>query len=299
MTTPEPIHEVQVSPVVKVARDLREIVEMCGHLDDQAEHKANARIDGHVLPGGLATVAAAGVANIEAWQFKYDAAEAWNAANPHKVPRPTDHIEDEDDTWEPPLQTLCFWSEQWRAEHGAEYDIRPTVASEANFIRWALDWAWDHEPRFDDFAKDVRRARVRIENVLYAGNRAERTRVVCDRADCETPRRLIRKYGFAEDGSDDWWRCPSCKARYDAEGVQKAHAHMLRSEGAERWVEQIDAIGTLKAQGRSEKTVRAWLASEAIAVSSFCDPITHQVWVWWPDLWTKHLTAPTRNRTSA
>jgi len=295
----EPTPEAQAGPVVKVARDLREIVAMCAHLDDQAEHEANAHIDGHALPGGLAMVAMAGVANLEAWQSQYDAAEAWNAANPKRQQRPTDHIEDEDDEWEPPLQTLAFWSEQWRAEHGAEYDQRPTVASEANFIRWALDWAWDHEVRWDDFAKDIRAARVRIENVLYAGNRAERTRVVCDRADCEKPARLIRKYGFAEDGSDDWWRCPSCKTRFDADGVSKAHAHMLRSEGAERWVEQVDAIGTLKAQGRAERTIRGWLGDRAIAVQSFCDPVTHRVWVWWPDLWHKHLTTPTRKRDSA
>lgn len=284
----EPAAEVQVGPVVKVARDLREIVAMCEHLDDQAEHKANARIDGTVLPGGLAMVALAGVANIEAWESRFETAE--------RLGLDTSYSEDEDDSWEPPLQTLCFWSEQWRAEHGAEYDRRPTVASEANFIRWALDWAWDHEPRWDDFAADIRRARVRIENVLYAGNRAERTRVVCNQCD-KTPR-LIRKYGDELDGSGDWWRCPACKYRFDAEGVSKAHAYMLRSEGAERWVEQVDAIGTLKAQGRPERTIRAWLADESIAVQSFCDPVTHTVWVWWPDLWRRHLTVATRRRTA-
>lgn len=285
-------------PTVKVARDLTEIVSMCAHLDEQAEHKANAQLDGTGLPGGLAMVSLAGVANIEAWGHRYEATEAWNAANPHRKPRPIDHIEDEDDAWEPPLQTLVFWSEQWRAQHGAEYDQRPTVASEANFIRWALDWAWDNEAHWDDFASDVRRARVRIENVLYAGNRVERTRVTCDRADCEDgPPRLIRKYGNEPDGSDDWWRCPKCKHRFDADGVSTAHARMLRSEGAARWVRQADAIGTLKAQGRGERTIRRWLA--ACEVEAYCDPVTHDVWVWWPSVWTLHCTTPTRQTSSA
>lgn len=286
--------EVQADPVVKVARDLREIVEMCAHLDDQAEHKANVKLDGRVLPGGLAMVALSPVANLEAWENQQQAAE--------RTGRPYASAEDEDGDWEPPLQTLLFWSEQWRAQHGQEFEPEPhrpypTVATEANWIRWALNWAWDNEPQWDDFAADVRAARVRVENVLYAGNRAERTRITCDH--CEKAPRLIRKYGDATDGTEDWWLCPSCKHRFDTEGVSRAHAKMLRSEGAEKWVHQIDAIGTLKAQGRAEPTVRAWLVDKTIAVSSYCDPVTHVVWVWWPDLWHKHLTTATRKRTSA
>ncbi len=279
---------IDVHPTVKVARDLTEIVSMCDHLDEQAEHKASARLDGTVMPGGLAMVALADVANIEAWQHQYDARVNHG--------RDVSHADDEDDTWEPPLQTLAFWSEQWRAHHGAEYDnAKRTVATEANFIRYQLDWAWENEPHWDDFAADIRRARVRIENVLYAGNRAERTRVVCDRVECEdNPPRLIRKYGYAADGSDDWWRCPKCKHRFDAEGVSNAHARMLRSKGAETWVRQSDAIGTLKAQGRGERTIRRWLAE--CEVEAYCDPVTHEVWVWWPSIWRLHLTTPTRQR---
>lgn len=278
--------EAQAGPVVKVARDLTEIVNMTAELDDQAEHKANARIDGTGLPGGLAMVAMAGVANLEAWEHRYEAAE--------RLGQDTSWIEDEDDTWEPPLQTLCFWSEQWRAEHGAEYDQRPTVASEANFIRFLLDWAWDNELHWDDFAADIRKARVRMENVLYAGSRPERTRIVCNR--CDAKPRLIVLRGKADDCSDDMWKCPGCKVRLDAEDVRRAHAAMLRSEGAERWIAQADAIGTLKAQGRPERTVRAWLA--AGEGSAYCDPVTHQVWVWWPDLWRRHLVTGTRKKNS-
>jgi hypothetical protein len=69
---------------------------------------------------------------------------------------------------------------------------------------------------------------------------------------------------------------------------------MLRSEGAAKWVHQVDAIGTLKAQGRSERTVRQWLLEGE--GDGFCDPVTHEVWVWWPSLWRKHLMTPTRKR---
>lgn len=67
-TTPE------VGPMVKVARDLSAIIDMTPQLDEQAEAKANATMDGHNLPGGLAMVALAPVANIEAWEHQYEAA---------------------------------------------------------------------------------------------------------------------------------------------------------------------------------------------------------------------------------
>lgn len=327
MSEQEP--EVQAGPVVKVARDLTEILAMTAALDDQAEHKANARIDGTGLPGGLAMVALAHVANLEAWEAQY---EAWEHFG-----RPRDHVEDEDDAWEPPLQTLCFWSEQWRAQHGAEYDMRPTVASEAAFIRWALDWAWDNEPHWDDFANDVRKARVRMENVLYAGKRPERTRIVCDQ--CEEAPQLLKLPGIAEDGSDDRWKCPGCKHKFDQDGLRRAHGRQLRHEAAARFVDQGDAIATLRAQGRPERTVRKWLAPlspldeceecderwphqefpacprkdargnecggllrtvwrgdrEAL-VEGYCELGTRKRFVWWPDLWRRHLSTPTRNR---
>lgn len=277
----------EVDAVTKVARDLREIVNMTAELDDQAEHKHSARIDGTVIPGGLAMVALAGVANHEAWENMQQATERYG--------RDFTSAEDEDDEWEPPLQTLCFWSEQWRRDHNAEYDQRPTVKSEANFLRFLLEWAWENELHWDDFAADVRRARVRLENVLYAGERPERSRIECP--DCDEPVRLIVLRGVADDCSDDVWKCPRCKNRLGRDEVSKAHAKMLRSKGAERWVRQVEAISTLRAQGRPERTVRQWLAiGEG---SAYCDPDTHEVWCWWPDLWRRHLVTPTRNRASA
>lgn len=264
--------------VTKVARNLSAIEDMTAALLTQAVHKANDRM----MPGGAAMVSLASVANQEAWEHIFEAAE-------HNG-RDVTHVEEEDDTWEPPLQTLCFWSEQWRKEHGYELDQRPTIASEANFIRWCLNWAWDNEPHFEDFARDVHRARMRLENVLYDGRRAERTRVVCDR--CEPGPRLLKVYGDTE--ADDRWKCPACKHRFDLDDFGRAHAAQLRSQGAERFVNLRDAIGTLKAQGRPERTIRKWF--EECQVEAWCDPVTREVRVWWPDLWRLHCATQTRKR---
>lgn len=273
-----------IHPTVKVARDLSAIVELHERLASQAEHQASHSL----MPGGYAMVALGNVANIEAWENRQQATE--------RYARAYTSVEDEDpdEAWSP-FQLLEFWSEQWRREHGAEYDQRPTITSEANFIRWALDWAWENEPAWDDFATDINRARVRLEDIVHAGKRVELSRIVCP--NCETKPRLIVIRGNDEDGTDDVWKCHACKLRLLPEGVHQAHAKMLRSEGAERWVHQVDAIATLKAQGRPEPTIRAWLADGE--GNGFCDPKTHEVWVWWPDLWSKHLTTPTRKRASA
>lgn len=277
----------QVGPVVKVARDLREIEYLHDRLEQQVQHKANDRL----MPGGLAMVALGAVANREAWLNRLASLERAGVDV-------TDILDDHDEEWEPPLQTLIFWSEDWRREHGSEYGIRPTIHTEAAFLRFVLDWAWDHELRFHDFARDINAARRRLENLLCASRVPERTRVVCNR--CEKAPRLMVFRGEMPDGSDDRWKCPNrdCGDRwYSAGDVHDAHAAMLRSEGAAKWVHQVDAIGTLRAQGRPERTVRAWLADGV--GSGYCDPMTHEVWVWWPELWTKHASTPTRNRASA
>lgn len=265
----------------KVARDLHEIAALATALHDQAIHKANAAL----MPGGDAMVALAPVGNQEAWQHRYDTAE--------RLALDTSFVELEDDADQPPLQMLRAWSDRYRAVLGAEYDHIPTIASETNFLRFHLDWIAMNEPLWDAFARTVNAARLKSENILYAGDRAERSRIICDQ--CDTPRRLIKLR--AVEGADDAWKCTNCKTRYGIDDLARAHARMLRSEGAERWVTQTEAIATLKTQGRPERTIRKWLADGEGA--GYCDPKTHVVWVWWPDLWRKHLITPTRKREAA
>lgn len=247
----EMTEEVQADPVTKVARNLTAILELSANLEAQAIEKANDRL----MPGGLAMVALAPVANLDEWAEQLEAAEHRHQANPDRWKFPV--IEDEDD-WEPPLQTLRFWSEAWRTHHGMTYGTVITLDSEANFIRWALGWAWDHEEHWDDFAADVAKTRSRLENVLNAGTRPERSRVVCDRDHCDTHPRLIKVHSHGS-VDDDHHKCPSCKSRFNADEFKRAHAKQLRSAGAEKYVALPDAIGTLKAQGRALPTIRKWL----------------------------------------
>lgn len=233
-------------PTAKVARDLTEIVDLHERLAAQAEHQASHSL----MPGGHAMVALAGVANLEAWENMNDATERYAKAYTSA------EDEDPDEAWSP-FQILEFWSEQWRRELDAEYDQRPTISSEANFIRHCLDWAWDHELAWDDFVRDIRRARVRLEDILHAGNRVETSRIVCDQ--CEAQAKLIVLRGAADDGSEDQWKCSYCKERFDRKGMLRAHAAQLRQESAAKYLRQDEAIATLVMQGRNERMVRRWL----------------------------------------
>lgn len=280
---PEP----QASPVVKVARDLTEIVDLHRRLAEQAVHQAGAKVDGTSLPGGAAMVALGPVANLEAWGNQNATDERMGLAYTS--------VEDEDpeEAWSP-FQLLEFWSEDWRRVHEAEYGRRPTIESEANFIRWALDWAWENEPRWDDFAADVRKARVKLEDILSAGNRAERSRVPCSSEACEPQPRLIVIRG--EGDTPDHHKCPACKTRYMPDDYDRALGRQMRSEGAARFVPKRDAVAVLRDQGRPGETIRKWFAD--LEVETYCEVGTRRVFVWWPDLWRKHLSTPTRKRAS-
>lgn len=217
--------------VDKVAANLTAIEDMFTRLEEQAIESANDPM----MPGGAALVSLAHVASPEAWEHVFEASVARGSD--------TSRIDDEDDTWEPPLQTLLFWSEQWRREHGYELDRRPTLASEANFIRWSLNWAWENEPHFEDFASDVATARTRLENLLTEGKRTVRG-VPClscevdlirkqhDRRDCSNV--ACRRTGCSHDrgGLRDEWVCPSCERAYEEEDYRNAvtYSHYLAAE---------------------------------------------------------------------
>lgn len=65
---------------------------------------------------------------------------------------------------------------------------------------------------------------------------------------------------WASDPQHDRWKCPSCRHHFTDAELQRAHARMLWRPEAERWVRLPEAIATLKAQGRGERTIRRWLA---------------------------------------
>jgi hypothetical protein len=243
------------SAVTKVARNLSAIEDMTAQLLTQAIHKANDR----EMPGGDAMTALAHVASLTDWERRIEVTEAvwWESPETTHEDRPDWLGSDEDDTWEPPLQTLLFWSEQWRDVHGYDLDRRPTIASEAGFIRWALNWAWENEPHFEDFAREMEAVQRRMENMLYAGVRVERG-APCLYDECKG-RRIVRHVD--DNGERTDWRCSSCKREWDedryAQMVTAAHeAAKFEEVAGDMWC-SVDYAS--RDTGRSPKTIRTWI----------------------------------------
>lgn len=256
-----------VDPVTKVAIDLREIVDLYADLLAQAVNDA----DDPLIPGGEAMVGMSPVASIEGWENLNATAERTGLALTH----PED--EDPDDLW-PPLQTLLFWSEDWRREHGYELERRPTIASEVGFLRNMLTWAWDHEPHFADFAGDVHSARAKLEAILSAGKRDVRG-VQCLSCDA-TLRRYSRDprephFCGGHEGLCGWphrfcphdrgglvdeYRCPKCDRRYTVEEYVRAVKQMHVAHAEWLMLEQCAARTGVK-----PGTIKVWVTRGKVA----------------------------------
>jgi len=258
--------------ILKTSASLRTIINMAHRLDSRALDLANSSL----MPGGAAMVNLAHVADLDTWARRNDLSADELAT-----------YEDPDELWSP-FQMLRFWSEQWRAELGMNYtdpNWYPTIQSEAAFLGNpdVLEWAWNNEVHFDEFAGDVGSARSRLESILHEGERPDRIRVVCP--DCDAGKRLIIVYGLDEE--TDRWKCPECKHKFDADEVGRAFAKQLRSSGAARWVSLADALSIMCREGWQEKTVRGWADSDRVERSR--DEVGRLL-VWWPDIWRAHLT---------
>lgn len=144
-----------------------------------------------------------------------------------------------------PLIVLGGWASVYREafEHGDTGAV--TVADEREYLDRNLmrAAAWPHVP-FEDFARDVRRCRDHIENVIHAGEQIDRG-APCFR--CGTD--LERVWGKTE--KDDGWRCPTCADFRSPEDYRRnvAQQHLAHSDRLTlKEIEQAYSIpgGTLR-----------------------------------------------------
>lgn len=255
------------NPRADVAQDLRTIVALHDDLLTQAVHSANDPL----MPGGQAMVELAYVALPSQYARQIDYLEEVLETYPD--------LNHEDDSWEPPLQTLLFWSERWRIDRGFPLeDRRPTIGSEAHFLRTSVDWAWENELHFEDFVKDVADAKRRIENTLSAGNRVAFRGVPCMYESCRGTQ-LVRKTvpTRGKNGKKTWrlsdWHCPKCKRSWTPEEyTRNIYAAIQRSK-----IEQIDdelwctVDHAATRTGRPEGTVRSWVSRGDVSAVCWID----------------------------
>lgn len=240
-------------PRTKVARDLSAIIAASHLLEDQAAHHATDSDDPDRILGGDAMGELGPVASLSAWEATFEAAEALGLDTSYAYDQP-------DDEGQTVLQRLTFWTEAYRAEWNKPKP-RPTIASEAEFLRSVLDWCWQHEVKFEDLARDVEAARKQLEDVADARKRwSRRGRVHCTNPECEDKPRLIRVYGDRAKGQPDSWKCPACKWRYDDDAYLRMLESQARSESAQRFVTVAEALHMLRTRAVPERVARRWVA---------------------------------------
>ena len=264
-------------PTIKVRRDLTEILTLVEQLPEQATQHARSRL----MPGGTALVAGAPVSDLDDWAENLAAAELHHYATcprrDHRDCHFADHVYDEDDQdHEAPLQTLLFWSTRVRVVLDAPLTgRRPTITSEASLLRHQLDWIWDHA------------VRTRLEDVVHAGRRQDRSHVHCTQPGCEKHPRLIRIHG------PRWvtaWHCTSCATEIPEQRACST-CHRRYPAGPQRHCDRLPKAGADACGGRIVSTVdldhcpAPWCWSVAPALPVHVSDPDHD---WWKCPHCKH-----------
>lgn len=269
---------------LRITIDLRAVEDLCAYLGEEAiEHPTDKR-----GPGGEALMMDSPASNLEAWEHRYEAAEA--DARRRELAFVSgyggrDYAGDQDAELHP-LLVLATWEDALRDERDQPTDLRATITRAAAYIRGSLEWAFSEDEngdqRFlgvDQLSIDLRQCRAMLENLLSAGERAERSRVKCVAEDCDERPQLVRKY--ADAAADDHWRCPACRARYDHDEFIRALGIHLHSEAADdAWVTVADAAHSI---GRPANTVRTWIKAEKVSTQITPGPPT-TTYVLWTDI---------------
>jgi hypothetical protein len=244
-----------------IAQSLTSIVVLYRDLEDEALH----RYADKNMPGGDALNYLGPVANLEAYGYR-QLSDLMGRTKTRAKTKDGDLIADPETDDAPPLLVLASWHDVIREHRGfAPSEVRASITKEADGIRASIDWmlAEDHDglPNFlpaDELAKDLRRVVARLENVLKAGERADRIKAECKF--CPPAPRLSVRHGANEDHSDDSWFCSNCNAAYDIAGVSSCWRQMLVKRGdPPEWVSVMQASTAL---ARSPKSIRNWIKDE-------------------------------------
>lgn len=264
---------------------LREIERLYAELLEQSMRGGN---DGRLIaaapiPGGQAVVA------LSPWSFGLDDGSHRLMYDQQGAPR--EHFDASrvdryrDEHWADyrreihPTATLATWSLAWRDWFGhTDTQLAVTVRSASTYLRLNLEHMQaqgdDGAPDLDEMTRDLHAVKTQLENIVYDGQREERSEVPC--LDC--PRtRLVKRY-HPKQTARDHWLCTRCKRKYDPDAYARAKHQHLVSEGAERFVLLQDAV---EATRLPKYLIRGWMRRGKVL---WCHSRAHHAYVWWPHI---------------
>lgn len=229
---------------LRIARDLRQIERMYADLEIEALYQS----DDHLFPGGDALNLAGPVANVEAWQHRYEMAEA------HGFGRGQDYADDQVDVDDHPLLVLATWEIAIREERDQPSDLRCTIARAAHYIAGSVEWMIAANfGGLEQLLRELSRVRARLEAVLHDGIRHTRgvPCMTCGQA-------LVLVYGASE--SLDRWRCRECDEWSTPEQYMLAVKADYRANA-----EALTASDIEEAYRVKPGTLRQWAARGEVA----------------------------------
>lgn len=188
------------SCVGAVREDLELIVDMFARLEDEAISKGMAGDGEETVLGGDAMV-------MLAMRYREQTGAASDGDKSHESK--TDPV--------PPLLTLATWEDCYRDHLGHDQAGTASVDAAAGYLsRQLTHIAQDSEVPFEDFARDIRQTRGRLEDVLHDGERIERG-APCPacREDGDEARPLVQERNDRDvTGASDRWVCRSDRAHW-------------------------------------------------------------------------------------
>jgi len=247
-----------------------------GHLTGSAYDRQRPSDDGPALPGGNALVLLAAGSESSVQPDRHGNRDHAADSRPDDAPSASG--------------LLGQWEDDFRSERSEPAaSTEATVTNTVAYLMPRIGWAGSHHPAFDEFARDVRRLRTRLEVTTGRSRRSVHAPALCFNCGADALEREWTKAGLAED-----WTCHRCHQTYD-------HARYFLAIRAALEVSQTNAWGlpehVAATVARPVATVRRWAATGR--VGSACEVATRRLVLWWPDVHEVAGTASRRTRRSS
>lgn len=177
------------------------------------------------MPGGEAMNMIGPAANLEAWEHRYEAAEARALDANDRLP---EYVNDQLDAEVHPLFVLATWEDLVREEREQPTTQKATVPAAIRYLGQCDDWMLRSNPfgeplwmPVEAFIVDLRKVQGALEGVLHAGIRSDRG-TECLKCNVAMIHDWKGDHRNPKTIKDDHWHCPVCGVDSDFAQYMKA-----------------------------------------------------------------------------
>lgn len=187
----------------------------------------------------------------------------------------TTHLLEERENELRPVRLWVFgWEEDWRTIREQTTTDTANLHTGVAYLARHLDWAAQHHDAFDAFAAELGRQVAHLEDVVHAGERADKG-APC--RNCDRP--LVRVW--AKQASNDHWKCERCGEKtkpdqYRFSVAQEARAYADWLSASDMELEHDIRPGTLRQWAKREKVRKKGRSNSGRMLYSVADAIAQR-----------------------